>query len=221
MSDNDCISKIDSESSASVIENRAVRTRKVLITIYKAQWSLWTSIYRSKTFTKYSVYSLLAYVATNSPVLGAISFNCTLTALSLFNYIRFWFPELFAEFMKINHERHGITTRWFHLGDIITHGVPFALSIKWLPNWYPELSGRKLLGVSTISLICQIGWAYFYASGMDVSSAYEMEKSDAKLTGKDCKRIWVIISACHFVISGVKVFNRLQTSNYASILKTR
>ena len=221
MTDNDGDPRTEIESSAAVIKNRAVLTRKALITIYKAQWSLWTSIYRSKTFTKYSVYSLLAYAATNSPILGAISFNCTLTALSLFNYIRFWFPDLFAEFMRINKEHHGITTRWFHLGDIITHGVPFALSIRWLPNWYPELSGRRLVGVSTISLICQIGWAYFYASGMDVSSAYEMEKSDAKLTGRDCKRIWIIIGACHFLICGVKGFNGVQSSRYLGLLKTR
>jgi len=221
MPNNDCINNEKSSTDASVTENRAVRTRKVLITIYKAQWSLWTSIYRSKTFTKYSVYSLIAYAATNSPVLGAISFNCTLTALSLFNYIRIWFPDLFAEFMKINKERYGVTSKWFHLGDIITHGVPFALSIKWLPNWYPELSKTKLVGVSSLSLICQIGWAYFYASGMDVSAAYDMEKSDAKLTGRECKRIWIIIGACHFIISGIKGFNGIPSSIYVNILKTR
>ena len=114
-----------------------------------------------------------------------------------------------------------MTSKWFHLGDIITHGVPFALSIKWLPNWYPELSKTKLVGVSSLSLICQIGWAYFYASGMDVSAAYDMEKSDAKLTGRECKRIWIIIGACHFIISGIKGFNGIPSSIYVNILKTR
>ena len=183
---------------------RSRNPRQALLTIYKANWTLWTSIYRSKTFTKYSFYSLLAYCATDSPLLGAISFNCTLTSISLFNYVRFFFPALFQDYMALAKNGHGISTAMFHLGDLVTHAIPFALSIKWLPAWYGRVRGKNLVAVSTASLLYQAAWAYFYASGMDVSTAYDMEKSDHKLTGKDCKRIWIIISLCHFAVCGFR-----------------
>jgi hypothetical protein len=188
-------------------DNRGRRPRsprQALLTIYKANWTLWTSIYRSKTFTKYSFYSLLAYCATDSPLLGAVSFNCTLTSISLFNYVRIFFPALFKDYMALAKNGSGIGTGMFHLGDLLTHGIPFALSIKWLPSWYGRVRGKNLVAVSSASLMYQAAWAYFYASGMDVSAAYDMDRSDNRLTGKDCKRIWVIIAFCHFAVCGFR-----------------
>ena len=178
--------------------------REAMLVLYKANWSLWTSVYKSKTFTKYSFYSLLAYALTDNPLLGALSFNCTLTSISLFNYIRFWFPDLFSEYRKVVETTSGIGPKLFLLGDVATHVVPFALSVKWLPGWYNRVKGKNIMAVSACSLAYQIGWAYFYAAGMDVSTAYDMEKSDKKLTGKDCKRIWVLIALSHFAVAGFR-----------------
>ena len=173
---------------------------RVFMTIYKTQWSILASIYSSRTFTKYAVYSLLSYKAFKHPYLGVISFNCNTSAMILFNYVRFFFPDLFQQYKDTVERKYEITKYKFIMGDIIAHIIPFTLSMYWLPQWYYKIRKTPLFYVSTCSFLFQLGWAYYYSSGLDVSRVYDMENSDVKLTGHQCKRVWIIISICHYAV---------------------
>ena len=176
---------------------------------YKSSWSVLSGIYSSKTYTKYAVYSLILFLTSKNKYMGAVSFNCNAAAFILFNYIRTGFPQLFNDYKNDILHKYEISSNSFNCCDFLFHTTPFLLSIYYLPSWYYEINNKMLMSISSATFVYELMWAYYYASGLDVSKVYDIEKSDKKLTGKDCRRVWLIILFCHFFISGFKISNKL------------
>ena len=59
-----------------------------------------SSIYQAKGFTKYAIYSAIAYQITKNPKAGLVALNTNTAAVIGFNYIRFFKPALYELYKK-------------------------------------------------------------------------------------------------------------------------
>ena len=161
--------------------------------------SVISSVYQSKAFTKYAIYTLIAYYVTSNPKMGLIALNCNSSAFVIFNYIRFFNPELYNLYKDQLKKKNNINEFNFQMGDIMFHIVPLSLSVYSRKNWYNKVSYRSNIIISLGSYLYQIAWAYYYARDIDVCKAYDIPPG--KITQNQCKRLWFLIFLCHNITS--------------------
>ena len=161
--------------------------------------SVISSIYQSKAFTKYAIYTLIGYYVTNNPKMGLITLNCNSSAFVIFNYIRFFNPELYNLYKDLLKKMYNINEFNFQMGDIMFHIIPLSISVYSRKNWYNKISYKSTIFISLGSYLYQIAWAYYYAQGIDVCKAYDIPSG--KITHNQCKRLWFLIFLCHNITS--------------------
>ena len=161
--------------------------------------SVISSIYQSKAFTKYAIYTLIGYFVTSNSKMGLIALNCNSSAFVIFNYIRFFNPELYNLYKAQLKKIWSINELNFQIGDIMFHIVPLSLSVYSRKNWYNKVSYKSTIIISLGSYLYQIAWAYYYAKGIDVCKAYDIPPG--KITKDQCKRLWFLIFLCHNITS--------------------
>ena len=169
--------------------------------------SVISSIYQSKAFTKYAVYSLIGYCVTQNSKMGLLALNCNSSAVVVFNYIRFFNPALYAIYKNKIKKQYEISEIKFQLGDIMFHVVPLSMSIYSRRYWYNKVSYRSTCLVSIASYLYQLAWAYYYSNGIDVSKAYDIPPNT--ITNNQCKRLWFLIFLCHNLTTIQKTVRRL------------
>ncbi len=157
--------------------------------------SVLSSIYQSKAFTKYAIYTLIGYCVTQNPKMGLITLNCNSAAVVVFNYIRFFNPQLYNAYKTKIKKQYSISELHFQGGDTLLHIIPLSLSVYFRKNWYSRVSYRSTVGISLGSYLYQLAWAYYYAEGINVCKAYDI--SPNKITNGQCKRLWFLIFLCH------------------------
>ncbi len=161
--------------------------------------SVLSSMYQSKAFTKYAVYTLIGYCVTKNPKMGLVALNCNSAAVVVFNYIRFFNPQLYNAYKNKIKKQYSANELYFQGGDILLHIIPLSLSVYFRKNWYNRVSYRSTLTISLGSYFYQLAWAYYYAAGINVCKAYDI--SSDKITNGQCKRLWFLIFLCHNITS--------------------
>ena len=190
--------KSDSQNNTTDEEVEKIRPKNL---------SVISSIYQSKAFTKYAVYSLIGYCVTRNPKMGLLALNCNSSAVVVFNYIRFFNPALYAIYKNKIKKQYEISEIKFQLGDIMFHVVPLSMSIYSRRYWYNKVSYRSTCLVSIASYLYQLAWAYYYSNGIDVSKAYDIPPNT--ITNNQCKRLWFLIFLCHNLTTIQKTVRRL------------
>ena len=173
----------------------------------KGNLSVLSSVYQSKAFTKYAVYTLIGYCVTQNAKLGLVSLNCNSAAVVVFNYIRFFNPQLYTAYKDKTKKQYNIGEICFQGGDILFHIIPLSLSVYFRKNWYSRVSYRSTVAISIASYLYQLAWAYYYAEGINVCKAYDIPSN--KITNGQCKRLWFLIFLCHNITTIQKSVRRI------------
>ena len=171
--------------------------------------SVLSSIYQSKAFTKYAIYTLIGYCVTKNPKMGLITLNCNSAAAVVFNYIRFFNPQLYNAYKTKVKKQYSITELYFQGGDILLHILPLSLAVYFRKDWYNRISYRSTVGISLGSYLYQLAWAYYYAEGINVCKVYGIQSN--KISNGQCKRLWFFIFLCHNITSiqkGVRMMSK-------------
>jgi len=163
--------------------------------------SVISSIYQSKAFTKYAIYSLIAYIVMRNPKLGLLALNCNTASVIVFNYIRFFNPILYNGYKKMVKHEYNITETKFQAGDITFHIIPLSITIYSRRFWYNKLSCQTTISISMLSFLYELLWAYYYSNGINVCKAYNLPEEYNTLSNGQCKRLWFLIFICHNVTS--------------------
>ena len=171
-----------------------------------------SSIYQAKGFTKYAIYSIIAYHITKNPKLGLIALNTNTAAVVGFNYIRFFNPTLYEIHKKNIKKNSQINEIIFQLGDILIHILPLCISINSRKDWYHKVSYRSTVALSIGSYIYQLAWAYHYANGINICKVYNIPEKHNNMTHSQWKRLWFIVFLSHNVTSIQKTIGLLTKS---------
>ena len=161
--------------------------------------SVLSSVYHTKGFTKYAIYTVIAYGVTKNPKMGLLALNCNTAAAVVFNYVRFFNPELFRVYKDITKEKCHVGELMFQAGDLLVHILPLCLVVNSRKYWYDRVSYRATIAVSMGSYLYQLAWAYHYAKGINVCKAYGMPEEYNNMTRTQWKRLWFLVFLCHNV----------------------
>lgn len=189
-----------------VYHDHTIETKNSCDTLPK-NLSVVSSIYQSKAFTKYAIYTLIGYCVTLNSKMGLLALNCNSSAVVVFNYIRFFNPVLYTIYKSNIKKQYEISEIKFQLGDIMFHVVPLSMSIYSRRHWYNKVSYKSTFLVSIASYLYQLAWAYYYSKGIDVSKVYEIPPNT--ITNDQCKRLWFLIFLCHNLTTIQKTVRRL------------
>ncbi len=171
--------------------------------------SVLSSIYHTKGFTKYAIYTAIAYGVTRNPKAGLLALNCNTAAFVVFNYIRFFNPELFGVYKESVKKKSNVGELTFQAGDLAVHVLPLCMVVASRKNWYSKLSFRSTVAVSIGSYLYQLAWAYHYANGINVCKAYDVPEDYNNISRAQGKRIWFLVFLCHNFTSIQKTVRRL------------
>ena len=106
--------------------------------------SVLSSIYHTKGFTKYAIYTAIAYGVTRNPKAGLLALNCNTAAFVVFNYIRFFNPELFGVYKESVKKKSNVGELTFQAGDLAVHVLPLCMVVASRKNWYNYHFGPRL-----------------------------------------------------------------------------
>ena len=171
--------------------------------------SVLSSIYHTKGFTKYAIYTAIAYGVTKNPKLGLLALNCNTAATVVFNYIRFFNPELFCIYKENTKRKSDINEFAFQVGDMVVHILPLCISVNSRKHWYDRVSYRSTVALSVASYLYQLAWAYHYANGINVCKVYGVPEEYNNMSHAQWKRLWFMVFLCHNVTSIQKTVRRL------------
>ena len=161
--------------------------------------SLLSSVYQSKAFTKYALYTALAYGVTRNPKVGLLALNCNTASTVMMNYVRFLNPILYGRYKVIARKHYEMSELSFQAGDALVHTIPLSLMVYSRKHWYHAISYRSTAAVSAASFLLTLVWAYHYSNGMNVCRAYDIPEESNTLSAAQWRRVWCIIFLCHNV----------------------
>ena len=176
--------------------------------------SLLSSVYQSKAFTKYAVYTALAYGVTRNPKVGLLALNCNTASTVMMNYVRFLNPVIYGRYKVISRKHYEMSELSFQAGDILVHILPLSLMVYSRKYWYHAISYRSTVTVSIASFLLTLAWAYHYSSGINVCKAYDVPEESSTISAAQWKRVWCAVFLCHNVTAIQKTV-RLFTSHGA------
>jgi len=163
--------------------------------------SVLSSIYQTKGFTKYAIYTAIAYQITKNPKVGLVALNTNTAAVIGFNYIRFFKPALYELYKKNVKKSCEISELTFQLGDILVHILPLCVSVYSRKYWYNKVSYRSTIAISIGSYAYQLAWAYHYAKGINVCKIYNIPDKQSNISELQWKRLWFLVFLAHNVTS--------------------